>query len=62
MDPIIQGLSEKWGVNLMGAPDVKFLAMDAQPTLITTSNSGIPAFLSTWIDSKIIKFPFQSKH
>lgn len=29
-------------------------ACDAQPTLITTSNSGIPAFLSTYIDPKLI--------
>ena len=25
-------------------------ACDAQPTLITTSNAGIPAFLSTYVD------------
>ena len=31
------------------------LAMDAQPELITISNSGIPAFLSTYIDPKIIE-------
>jgi hypothetical protein len=55
MDPIIQGLSEKWGVNLMGAPDAKFLAMDAQPTLITASNSGILALLSTYVEPKVIE-------
>ena len=32
-----------------------FLAMDAQPGLITTSNSGIPSFLSTFIDPNVIK-------
>jgi hypothetical protein len=31
------------------------LAMDAQPELVTTSNSGIPAFLSTYIDPKVIE-------
>lgn len=30
------------------------LAQDAQPALITTSNAGIPAFLSTYIDPKMI--------
>ena len=30
-------------------------ACDAQPTLITTSNAGIPAFLSTYIDPKLIE-------
>ena len=31
------------------------IACDAQPTLITTSSSGIPAFLSTYIDPKLIE-------
>jgi hypothetical protein len=31
------------------------LAMDAQPELVTVSNSGIPAFLSTYIDPKVIE-------
>jgi hypothetical protein len=30
------------------------MAADAQPSLVTVSNNGIPAFLSTWIDPKII--------
>ena len=30
-------------------------AQDAQPTLITTSNSGVPAFLSTFVDPKLIE-------
>lgn len=30
-------------------------ACDAQPSLITTSNAGIPAFLSTFIDPKLIE-------
>jgi hypothetical protein len=31
------------------------LAMDAQPQLVTVSNAGIPAFLSSYIDPKVIK-------
>ena len=31
------------------------IAMDAQPTLITTSNAGIPSWLSTQIDPKLIE-------
>lgn len=31
------------------------LAMDAQPSLITTSNSGIPAWLSNYIDPNLIR-------
>lgn len=31
------------------------LAMDAQPSLVTVSNAGIPAFLSTFIDPAIIE-------
>lgn len=31
------------------------LAMDAQPTLVTTPNSGIPAFLTSFIDPDILK-------
>ena len=46
-------------------PDVDFydprvmrnfnIAMDAQPGLVTVSNSGIPAFLSNYIDPKLIE-------
>jgi hypothetical protein len=31
------------------------IAMDAQPALVTTSNAGIPAFLSTYIDPKLVQ-------
>lgn len=34
------------------------LAMDAQPTLSTTPNSGIPAFLTTMVDPAIIEILF----
>ena len=31
------------------------LAMDAQPALVTVSNSGIPAFLTMYTDPKLIE-------
>jgi hypothetical protein len=31
------------------------IAMDAQPTLITTGNAGIPAFLSNYIDPEMVR-------
>ena len=34
------------------------LAMDAQPTLQTTPNAGIPAFLTTMIDPSVYKILF----
>jgi hypothetical protein len=70
MNPILQALMQRAGVHFMGQPSVDFqaegaanglrfaqdgFACDAQPTLITTSNSGIPAFLSTYIDPKLIE-------
>lgn len=65
MDRNLQAISEKWGVHFMGA-DVRFmktpqerggkLAMDAEPQLLSVSNSGIPAFLSTYIDPNVIEF------
>ena len=30
------------------------IAMDAQPALVTVSNAGIPAFMATWVDPKVI--------
>ena len=58
-----QRLETDWGIVLNGVQDyVKpeyrrdfSLAMDAQPALVTTSNSGIPAFLSTMIDPDVIQ-------
>jgi hypothetical protein len=68
MNPILQALMQKAGVVYMGQPAMDILppnislrstgdgfACDALPTLITTSNSGIPAFLSTYIDPKMIE-------
>ena len=68
MEPILQALAQNAGVHFMGV-DAQFqnpnaitlrdtgsgFACDAQPTLVTTSNSGIPAFLSTFIDPKLIE-------
>lgn len=64
MDPILQALMQRAGVHFMGvnaqlqaenvARDIN-VAMDAQPALVTTSNSGIPAFLSTYVDPKLIE-------
>lgn len=68
MNPILQSLKERAGVHFMGVPNVDFqkenvslrvamdgLACDAQPSLVTVSNAGIPAFLSTFIDPKLIE-------
>ena len=70
MNPILQALMQRAGVHFMGVPNVDFqadgaasalrfaqdgFACDAQPALVTVSNSGIPAFLSTFIDPKLIE-------
>ena len=68
MNAMLQTLALKAGIHFMGQPNVDFqqenvmlrvaqdgFACDAQPALITTSNSGIPAFLSTFIDPKLIE-------
>jgi hypothetical protein len=52
-----------WGISLHGAveflkPEWKKnlnLAMDAQPTLITTGSSGIPQFLTAFIDPELLR-------
>jgi hypothetical protein len=58
MDPILLGLQNRAGIHFMGV-DARLqapgFAMDAQPVLVTTSNAGIPSFLSTYIDPAIIK-------
>ena len=63
MDRHLEAVSRKFGIEFMGV-DAQLqstekergglLAMDAQPALVTISNSGIPAFLSTYIDPKVI--------
>lgn len=65
MNSTLQALGRKAGIVFHNNPNVDFqlegvamdiaLAADAQPTLVTTSNSGIPAFLSTYIDPKLIE-------
>ncbi|MGV4877944.1 major capsid family protein [Acetobacter indonesiensis] len=34
------------------------MALDAQPSLSTTANAGIPAFMSAWVDPALIKVAF----
>lgn len=55
-------VAQKYGINLgMDAKTVltdavkNQIAMDAQPALITTSSSGIPAFLTNFIDPALIR-------
>jgi hypothetical protein len=68
MNPLLNALMERAGVHFMGQPDVDLqkdnvslrmahdgFACDAQPSLITVSNAGIPAFLSTFVDPKLIE-------
>lgn len=68
MDLILQALQANAGVVFMGQPNAALqpdnitlrqtgdgFACDALPTMITVSNSGIPAFLSTYIDPKLIE-------
>jgi hypothetical protein len=65
VDPILLALQEQAGINFMGAVHAALqkpeaarstvIAQDAQPGLVTVSNSGIPAFLSTYIDPKLIE-------
>ena len=70
MDPILESLKAQAGIHFMGvqpgfqaenaaralrmAHDGGF-ACDAQPSLVSVSSSGIPAFLSTFIDPKLIE-------
>jgi hypothetical protein len=68
MNSELQALQQMAGIVFMGQPNVDFqkgdvrlrvvndiMACDAQPELVTTSNSGIPAFLSTYVDPKVIQ-------
>jgi hypothetical protein len=69
MNPILQALMARAGIHFMGvnadfqaegaAASLRLahdgFACDAQPALVTTSNSGIPAFLSTYVDPKLIE-------
>jgi hypothetical protein len=67
MNATLQALRDRIGLHFMGvSPELQVdspvlrvaqdgFACDAQPTLVTTSNSGIPAFLSTFVDPKLIE-------
>lgn len=65
MDPILIALAEQAGIHFMGQPNAALqlpdaarstrIAQDAQPLLITASNSGIPAYLTTFVDPKVIE-------
>ena len=65
MDPILVAAAQRWGIHFEGAPNARFqspemahdsrLAQDAQPSLVTQSNSGILALLTTYIDPKVIE-------
>lgn len=65
MHPYLEVAKKLKGIHFEGQPGMNFfnvdnwerknvLAMDAQPALVTTSNAGIPAFLSTYLDPKLI--------
>ena len=51
MDPILQQLKNRAGVHFA----YDRMAMDAQPSMITTSNAGVPAFLTNYISPETIK-------
>ncbi len=68
MHPELAALEAAYGIHFDGAIDGaaqdfwpehttpgQRLGMDSQPGLITTSNAGIPAMLSTYIDPKLIE-------
>lgn len=63
MNQVFQRLAEDAGIHFHGAMDFlpqgvskNFrLAMDAQPGLVTVSNSGIPSYLANYIDPKIVE-------
>ena len=69
MNPILQALMDRAGIHFMGvnadfqaegaAAGLRFaqdgFACDAQPALVTVSNAGIPAFLSTYVDPELIE-------
>lgn len=57
--------SGKYGIVLRDAERAQYLkpefaenfnlAMDAQPTMVTTGNSGIPAYFTNWVDPELIR-------
>lgn len=68
MNLILQAAMQRAGIVFMGQPNADLqtpgatlrlahdgMACDAQPQLITVSNSGIPSYLSTYFDPKLIE-------
>jgi hypothetical protein len=60
--PELDMLRDRWGVHIPAQdflpPQYKSdfrLAMDAQPSLVTQSSSGIPAFLTQWVDPSTLR-------
>ena len=58
-NPVFDELERGPGIYVPGvsyfSDDPEVMALDAQPTLITTPNAGIPAMLTTTIDPKVIE-------
>lgn len=62
-NPVFERLAQDAGILFPGTMDFLTegvshnidLAMDAQPGLVTVSNAGIPAFLSNYVDPKIVE-------
>ena len=50
-DGVVDFIKPEWKTD----PLAMDMALDAQPTLITTANSAIPAYLANFIDPDIIK-------
>ena len=63
MDQDLLVLAEQAGIHIAGAEGFQLpgvarstrLAMDAQPSLVTQSNAGIPSYLTVWVDPKLIE-------
>jgi hypothetical protein len=63
MTPELLALEKMAGIHFMGQPNAALLevdslgnvlAMDAQPALVTSSNAGVPAMFTTFVDPRII--------
>ena len=62
-NPILDHYEREYGIYFSDAVELAkdewkhdyHIAMDAQPTLITTPNSGIPAFLTTIVDPNLLR-------
>src|ERR1700743_1620578 len=55
-------LEREWGIAVLAQDympeELRYdfnLAMDAQPALVTTGSSGIPAFFTNWVDTEIVR-------